>query len=60
MTYEEFAKKYIEVSCDSYKADVETLYIREAIEIAWKTFGKLLIEKGLSLMPNNPDLWIKK
>jgi hypothetical protein len=59
MTYEDFAKKFIEVACDSYKADVENLYIREAIEIAWKTFGKMMIEEKISLQPNNPVYRIK-
>jgi len=57
MTYEEFAKKFIEVACEA-EGD-EMLTHKTAMETAWKAFGRLLVEKGLALTPSDPAQFCK-
>ena len=54
MTYEDFAKKFIEVASEQPERSNEDFTHKQAIEISWMAFNRLLVSKGLGVLPLDP------
>ena len=50
-TLEDFTKEVINVICDSKDEDIEKVSPRVVAEIGWMSFSRLLIKKGLKIVP---------
>lgn len=53
MTYEDFAKKFIETACEE-QVEEESLNYRQAASLAWQAFRRLMVEKGLQVSMADP------